>query len=83
MSMPTLITDEHFLSQKWIRVELPVPSKPRVVSLAEIREGDQIRPFVPLWRPKKRDGLATPPGYAQVSYIPYGRLPPHIISDST
>jgi len=75
--MSTLITDDQFF-KGWARVELPVPSKPYVVSFAELKKGDKIRPYIPLWTPKRKDGLATPPGYAQLSYVPQGRLPPYV-----
>jgi len=78
MSTPALVTDEQIF-KGWAKVELSVPTIPHVVSLAELKQGDKIRTYVPLWRPKKRDGLATPPGYAQINYVPYGKLPPHVV----
>jgi len=60
-----MLTDE-FL-KNWTPVLLPISSKqPYLVSLASIPAGDvsdKIRPEIPLWLPKPRDGLMTPPGY--------------------
>jgi len=77
MSSATLLTDEN-LFKGWVKVDLPVPNKPYAVSLAELKPGDKIRTYVPLWQPKKKDGLATPPGYSQINYIPQGKLPSHV-----